>query len=260
MKTVKDVVDILENLSPVKYACDWDNVGLHVGRMSNPVSKILVTLDIDYAAVMKALDEDCDMIVSHHPLIFKGISKLNSQDPVANRVLTLAENDISAYCMHTNFDCVGGMGSLAADRLGLVETEVVSEVLDGEGIGRVGNLSTTERITVKELCELVKDKFELDAVTLFGDESAYVSRVAVVPGSGKDEIALARQKGAQAIVTGDVSYHYGIDSSAEGINVIDAGHYGIEHIFIDFMADFLKNSLDEVEVVAMPLNNPQKII
>lgn len=253
-----EIAELMEKLSPVKYACDWDNVGMHVGRNDNEIKKILVTLDVSDEAVEKAVAIKADMIISHHPLIFKGIKKVNESDIVGRRILTMAENRINCYCMHTNFDCVGGMAELAADRIGLQDCIVLEEVCEGEGIGRVGFLSCD--MTVKELCNMVKKKFSLDRVALYGNEDEIVKKVAICPGSGKDEIELALLKGAKAIITGDVSYHYGIDSVAKGINVIDAGHYGIEHIFIDKIYSYLMENTEGIEIVKMDFNNPQKYI
>lgn len=253
-----EIAELMEKLSPIRYACDWDNVGMHVGRNDNEIKKILVTLDVSDEAVEKAVAIKADMIVSHHPLIFKGIKKVNESDIVGRRILTMAENRINCYCMHTNFDCVGGMAELAADRVGLQDCIVLEEVCEGEGIGRVGFLSCD--MTVKELCNMVKEKFSLDRVALYGNEDEIVKKVAICPGSGKDEIELALLKGAKAIITGDVSYHYGIDSVAKGINVIDAGHYGIEHIFIDKIYSYLIENTEGIEIVKMDFNNPQKYI
>lgn len=253
-----EIAELMEKLSPIRYACDWDNVGMHVGRNDNEIKKILVTLDVSDEAVEKAVAIKADMIISHHPLIFKGIKKVNESDIVGRRILTMAENRINCYCMHTNFDCVGGMAELAADRVGLQDCIVLEEVCEGEGIGRVGFLSCD--MTVKELCNMVKEKFSLDRVALYGNEDEIVKKVAICPGSGKDEIELALLKGAKAIITGDVSYHYGIDSVAKGINVIDAGHYGIEHIFIDKIYSYLIENTEGIEIVKMDFNNPQKYI
>lgn len=253
-----EIAELMETLSPVRYACDWDNVGMHVGRRDNEIKKILVTLDISDEAVDKAVAIKADMIISHHPLIFKGIKKVNESDIVGRRILTMAENHINCYCMHTNFDCVGGMAELAADRIGLQDCIVLEEVCEGDGIGRVGFLK--HDMSVKELCSMVKEQFSLDKVALYGNEDEIVKKVAICPGSGKDEIELALLKGAKAIITGDVSYHYGIDSVAKGINVIDAGHYGIEHIFIDKIKSYLIENTKDIEVVKMDLVNPQKYI
>lgn len=254
----EDIAGLLENLSPAKFACDWDNVGMHVGHKDNEINRILVTVDIDDAAVEAAVNMKADMIVAHHPMIFHGIKQINDDDLTGRRIMRLIENGINAYCMHTNYDSVGGMAQAAATRMGMTDCVVVEPVCDGEGIGRTGELA--QELSVKELCELVKERFNLDMVVLYGDEREIVKKISICPGSGKDFIGIAREQGAKAIITGDVTYHYGIDAVAAGINVIDAGHYGIEHIFIEEISEFLMKNTEGIDVVSMPVNNPQKYI
>ncbi len=255
----KELVDLLEQLCPREYACTWDNIGMHIGHYDKEIHKILIAVDADDAVVDFAVSNNVDMIVTHHPLLFGGIKQINDNSFMGRRVLKLIENHINCYCMHTNFDTVGGMATVSADRLSLTDCVVLSEVKDGEGIGRVGNLP--QALTIKELCELVKKQFNLECVVLYGDEKLTVSRVAICPGSGKDEIQAAINLGAKVLITGDMTYHYGVDSVAQGLHIIDAGHYGIEHIFIEIITEYLENKgLNDVEVIPMEINNPQKYI
>lgn len=254
MKAV-EIAGLLEKYSPPGYACEWDNVGMQVGRDDNEIGRVLVCLDIDDAAVEYAQKNGVNMIVSHHPLIFHGINKINESDFIARRILTLAENRINAYSMHTNFDTTH-MAFEAAKRIGLKTERVLEEVKDGKGIGVVGELSCA--VSASELAMLVKKSFGLEHVVMYGDRDMKIKRAALVPGSGKDEIALALDAGAQAFVTGDITYHYGIDGAAQNIVIIDAGHYGLEHIFIDIVSDYLEHNAADTEILRMPLDNPQK--
>lgn len=254
----REVVEMLENLCPKQYALGWDNPGMHVGHWDNEISKVLIAVDADDAVVDYAVNNGVNMIIAHHPLIFSGIKQINDDNFIARRVMKLIENGINCYCMHTNFDVAGGMATEASDRMELLDAVPLEETVPGEGIGRVGNLS--EPVTVGEICNRVKDKFGLPNVILYGDENAVVSRVGISPGSGKSMIEYAVNLLAQVLVTGDISYHDGIDAVAKGVNIIDAGHYGIEHIFIDIVKEYLIGKGTDLEVVPMPINNPQKII
>lgn len=256
MKAV-EIAGLLEKYSPARYACEWDNVGMHVGRDDNEVRRILVCLDIDDAAVEYALSCGADMIVSHHPLLFHGVGQINDRNFIARRVLTLAENHINAFCMHTNFDRTH-MADAAAARLGLRETEALDEICEGKGIGVVGSLGGG--MSAAELAALVKKCFGLEHVVLYGGADARVERAALVPGSGKDQIGAAVNAGAQAIVTGDITYHYGIDGAARQIVIIDAGHYGLEHIFTDIVSEYLEKHTNGVRIIRMPAENPQKFL
>ncbi len=166
MKAV-EIAALLENYSPPRYACEWDNVGMQVGRDDNEVERILVCLDIDDAAVEYAQKNGVNMIVSHHPLIFHGINKINERDFIARRILTLAENRINAFCMHTNFDCTH-MAAEAAKRIGLEVCGVLEEVLDGKGIGAVGSFAAELRAS--ELACLVKKSFGLEHIVMYADK------------------------------------------------------------------------------------------
>ena len=110
----QDIVDILDKLSPKEYACDWDNVGLLVGRKDREINKILVSLDASKEVVLYGVNQGFDMIITHHPMIFSSLKQINEDDFTAQKVLTLAEKGICYYAMHTNFDAVGGMAELAA--------------------------------------------------------------------------------------------------------------------------------------------------
>ncbi|RGZ00633.1 Nif3-like dinuclear metal center hexameric protein [Clostridium sp. AM58-1XD] len=261
-----EIITILEELAPVSCACEWDNPGLLAGRSDKEVKKILVALDATDEVVEKAAEEKVDLLLTHHPLLFRPVKKINDQDFITRRILKLIRNDISYYAMHTNFDSAPGcMADLAAGLLGMKETQPLEEMglmrtADGEvpyGIGKFGLLP--EKMTVREAAEYVKEKFGLNFVTVYGlDEGkGKAEKIAVCPGSGGSEIEVSLAKGAEILVTGDISHHQGIDAAARNMAVIDAGHYGLEYIFIGFMAGYLKEHLkDEAEVTEMPVHFP----
>ena len=171
--------------------------------------------------------------------------------------------------MHTNFDIAPGcMGDLAAERLGLsgcAPLEVTGTDLrtgtELVGIGKVGRLPRP--MTGAEIAGLVKERFGLPFVTAYGLETAAepVEYVAISPGSGGSMVAPALKSVARVLVTGDIGHHTGIDAAAQGLAVIDAGHYGVEHIFMDFMAGYLREKLgDEVTVDTAPLRFPERVL
>ncbi len=138
---------ILEKLSPVEYACDWDNVGLLVGRRQKEVKKIMVALDATKEVVDKAVEQGVDMLITHHPMIFSSMKRVTEGQFTQEKVLSLAENGICCYAMHTNFDAVGGMAELAAGEQYLNLSNVspiepCNELCEREqvGMGRYGTL------------------------------------------------------------------------------------------------------------------------
>ena len=241
----EEIMQILEEQSPAALACDWDNVGLLIGSPEKEVNKIYVAVDATEEVVEEAVNSGADLLLTHHPMIFKGVKQINSQSFIGRRILTLAEHRIGCFAMHTNFDIAPGcMADLAAQRLGILDgqpLEVTGEV-DGQpvGIGKVGHLKAP--MSLKELAARVKEAFGLPFVTLYGMEGVQepVTRVAVSPGSGGSMLKHGIAAGAQVLVTGDIGHHEGIDAVADHMAVIDGGHYGLEHLFIPFMKEYLE--------------------
>ena len=258
--TVFDIVKILDSHSPEKAACDWDNVGLLVGDMDSTVDRIYVALDATDEVIAHAIESGAQMIVTHHPMIFSGMKRVVTSDFTGRRVMDLISHGIALYAMHTNFD-IYGMADLAARKLGLSDCEpleVTGEDANGSiGIGRVGRLM--ESVRLKALAEEVRDIFGISHVKVFGDLSERVRTVAICPGSGKSDIDEAIEKGADVYVTGDIDHHSGIDANMKGLAIIDAGHYGIEHIFIEYMKRYLEGQTT-AEIFTEPFGEPFSIV
>lgn len=243
-----ELTGILERLAPAEYACEWDNVGLLAGDGKCEIRTVYVALDATDEVIEEAVRGKADLLITHHPLIFGGIRRVAADDFIGRRIWKLARHNISYYAMHTNFDvCV--MADLAAERLGLTETEVLEEtgIWNGKpcGIGKVGAFEGT----LENCAALVKERFYISDVKLFGDLERRVRKLAISPGSGKSEIAHAVSKGADVLITGDIDHHNGIDAVAQGLCIIDAGHYGLEHIFVEYMAEYLRRMNPQLTVL-----------
>lgn len=254
----QDIINELEKIAPVDYSMDWDNVGLLVGNRNREVKKVIVALDATEKVCDIAIAQKADMIITHHPMIFSGIKRINDDNYLGRRIIKLIENGISCYAMHTNFDTIGGMGRLASDMLKLQNSSVLEETKDGEGIGAIGEMHPA--VLVEELAREIKDVFNIDSVMVYGDTKSLVSRVAVCPGSGKSVIEEAVKKGADCLVTGDIGHHEGIDAVDMGITIIDASHYGIEKIFIKYIGDYLVRRCSGLQVEQIDVGEPFKVI
>jgi len=261
MKCV-EIIDILKGLAPEEWACDWDNPGLLAGRSDKEVKKIYIALDATDQVVEAAVQAGADMLLTHHPLIFKAIKKVNDQNFITKRLVRLIQADISYYAMHTNFDAAPGcMADLGAERIGLkncVPLELFGEVEAGGqaisyGIGKTGLLDVP--VTLRTLAVQVKKAFGLPFVVVYGQQllDEVVERISICPGAGGSEIERALANGSHVLVTGDVSHHQGIDCAARGMAIIDGGHYGLEHVFISYMAEYLGGKLrGQVEILKEP--------
>lgn len=256
-----DVIRKLEELSPLAYAESWDNPGLLAGRTDKEIKRIYIAVDATTEAIAEAESVGADMLLTHHPLIFKGIKKVNSEDFIGRRILTLLQDDMCYYAMHTNFD-VMGMADAAADELKLQNREVLDITFEDdiakEGFGRLGDLPYP--MTVDECAAYVKERFHLQAVKVFGQGSQQLVRAAISSGSGKSMIAPALGKGADVLITGDIDHHEGIDAVEQGMAVIDAGHYGLEKIFVPYLQEYLKRETEGIEIITQGKADPFRIL
>lgn len=261
----KQIMDALEQLSPKQYASEWDNVGLLVGRREKEVHRIVVALDATKEVISFVVERQADMLITHHPMIFSSLKQINEEHFVSEKVLTLAEHGISYYAMHTNFDAVGGMAELAAGERYLNLSDVTPIVLSGEsgeGMGRYGKLP--HPMTAKQVADYVKDKFNLSFVMLYqGEETKeqVFERIAVLPGSGKSELLDVKEQGYSLYLTGDFEHHKGLDAVDMGMTVIDATHYGLEHIFVSYISAYLRDTFgNDIEIIETDSRCPIQII
>ena len=249
----KDILAFIEEKFPKEAALEWDNVGLLVGTKDKEVKRIYIALDLTDEVIQDAIEQKTDLIITHHPLIFSPLKKINDEDFIASRVLTLVKHDISYYAMHTNYDILR-MGELAANTLGLKQLEPFEE----SGIGVCGVLDA--KVTLATLCERVKTKFSLPAVKVFGDMKKEIAKIAISPGSGKHMSEIAIAKNMDVLITAEIDHHEGIDAVARDVMIIDAGHYGLEQIFIDDMCEFIKELKLDVDVAVSPVSHPFQIV
>ena len=257
----KEIIQVIEATFPRTAALGFDNVGLLAGRSEKEVSRIYLALDATDVVIDRAIKEGADMLITHHPLLFSAVKKVTDEDFITRRIVKLIQNDISYYAMHTNYDILG-MADLSADYLRLTDREVLSvtaETQDGkDGFGRVGELP--RKMSLKECGEFVKNALSLNDVKIYGDPDTQVEKAAICTGSGKSMIADVLAKGAQVYVTGDIDHHTGIDAVAQGLTIVDAGHYGTEYIFMKAMEKVLKEQYPNLQITCAKVQSPYMIL
>lgn len=256
-----DIMKHLEILAPAHYAESWDNVGLLAGRRSKEVGKVYLAVDATDEVVEEAIDAGADMLITHHPLLFSPLKSVTEEDFIGRRIVRLLQADISYYAMHTNFD-VMGMADAAADEMLLKNRQVLEvtyeDEISKEGIGRFGRLP--QAMSLAECARLVKETFALEAVRVYGDLQEQVEIAAISPGSAKSVIPHALNAGVDVLISGDIDHHMGIDAVARGLFVIDAGHYGLEKLFVPYMKDYFARNLPEIAVVMAEEKSPFMVI
>lgn len=252
MVTVSDVCAAMERWADPALAASWDNPGLLLGRRGAEVSRILTALDATEEVIAEAVGMKADMIVTHHPMIFGTIKKVNDDTRVGKRLLTLAENKIALFAAHTNLDtAIGGTNEVLGALLGLADVAPVEGA--GENLLRVGYLP--EKMSLKAFCELVKEKLEIPAVRVTAsDHDREVRKIAFCTGSASEFIAAADRLEADVFLTGDMTYHKADDARALSLAVVDAGHFPTERAIAGTIASYLEGALNvdgnHVEVTA----------
>ena len=250
MTTVGEVYEFLQEKAPFELQENFDNAGFLVGREGVQVSKILVALDITEQVVDEAAEQGAQLIVAHHPVIFGGARSITDRTVTGRVILSLAEWGIAAICAHTNLDSVeGGVNDALALRLGLTNIEQLrQEGLDEQGraygIGRVGCVSEQP---LYDFAMGVKRLLGSNGLRLV-DGGKPVRKVAVGGGSCGDMLADALEKGCDTFVTSDVKYNYFLEAKAQGLNLIDAGHFPTEDVICPVLRNWLAEQFPQVSV------------
>lgn len=248
--TIKDLDNIMQEFAPSIYKEEYDNVGLMVGDNEQEINSILVALDCTMKVIDEAIVKNCNTIVTHHPLLFVKPKNITMDSVKGSKIIKLIKNSISLYSSHTNLDSThNGLNDLLMSILGLENTRIMeySKVsLAHEkkvGIGRVAVLE--EPMVFEKLLLKVKDALKIPTLRYTGDEKKEINKIAVVNGSGQDYFHLAKDMGADCIITGDTTYHFVSDFMEDGMCIIDAGHFCTEWPAMKLFAGKLKNRINE---------------
>ena len=246
MLSCQVVMNALERIAPRHLAEDWDNTGLLVGSYAQKVERILVALDVDDIVVAEAIERSADMIVAHHPAIFRGMKQLRTDLPLGRRLAALLTHGIAVAAAHTNLDITrGGVNDVLAERLGLekLSTFITTAQADGsaESLGRIGTLPAP--VAIDDFAHSVRERLGVSHVRLVRAADRPVRRVAVVGGAGAEFIDTAVRRGADVYLTGDVKYHEAQRAAEQGMHLIDAGHFGTERPVLPVLADLLRAEL-----------------
>jgi dinuclear metal center YbgI/SA1388 family protein len=259
--SLSHIIQILEKMAPPSLAEEWDNVGLQLGDPRREVTSVWVALDPSPDVVAGACRAGVGLLVTHHPLIFRPLNRINILTPQGAVIAQAVQSHLAIYSMHTNLDAVSaGLNDMLAHRLGLQRLKplvIRPDAASGRahGMGRLGWLP--RRTTVQELALDVKRRLGIRTVRASGDALRKVRRVALATGSGGSLVPQFLASEAEAFITGDLRYHEAREIEAAGRGAIDIGHFHSEHLFAEVLAQRLRRVLRRcrpaVEVDACPL-------
>lgn len=237
MTTVKNIYDYIDTIAPFKSAMDFDNVGILVGSSNQSIEKVLLALDITKDVIKEAVNLNIDLIVSHHPVIFRPVKFLKSDDCT----YLLAKNNICAICAHTNLDIAErGVNYWLAKSL------LLDELTPMSSFGTVGTMKSP--LQTKDFARYVKNQLTADGVR-YTDIDKKIRRVAVCSGSGGDFVEEAVNCGADAFVTGEIKHSQILKANDLGLVIVDAGHFKTEDVVINPLLNDLKNKFSNVNFV-----------
>ena len=244
--TVGHIADLCSRIAPYMDAEEWDNVGLLAGRNGAPVDTVLCALDLTEAVVDEAVERGAQMIVTHHPILFRGRKNLREDDAEGRMLCKLVRANLAMVAMHTNYDnAMPGVNDALAATLGL------RDVLD---IDRALRQGQTDIPTFGAFADFAEQALG-GPIRRYGDPNAPVTLVSVLGGAGGDYLSMALECGTDVFVTGEVSYHRAMDAVDNGMCVLEAGHAATEKPGIFALARGLQIAADAVEYNIRVLNS-----
>ena len=259
---IRQVLSALEQFAPLPLQESWDNAGLQLGLTEAEVSGALLCLDVNEQIVDEAIQKGCNLIVSHHPLLFRGLKQLTGGDYVQRCVIKAVKNDIVVVSMHTNMDNArGGVNWKIAERLGLTDVRFFApKQVDGleAGSGVVGELPRP--MAAEDFIQLVKRQFGVACAQCNELLQRPVQRVAICGGAGDFLLDDAVRQGADAFITGEMHYHVFFDHEQQ-LQICVIGHYQSEQYTSEIFRDIIRRECPGVRTeIAETNTNPIKYI
>lgn len=236
---ISDIIHHLESIAPGIYQEEYDNSGLITGDMTIECSGVLVSLDCTEEIVREAIEKKYNLIVSHHPLIFRPILHIDPTDETGRTLMAAIKSGVAVYAIHTNLDnIISGVNATIADRLGLINREILLPKAGqtSVGSGLIGNLK--KPVTEEQLLRDLQVEFHIPVIRHSPLTGKTVSRVALCGGSGSFLISSALQRGAGFFISADIKYHAFFEGEKEMV-IADIGHYESEQYTIELLCQVI---------------------
>jgi dinuclear metal center YbgI/SA1388 family protein len=250
---------LLDKELKLKQQEDWDNSGLQIGDLNDDISNIMLTLDIDVEAVEHAVNNNIDLIITHHPLLFSPLKSIDFSIYEGKLIRMLIKNNINLYSMHTNFDCAEmGVNQKLAEKLNINNYEVL-HIVNSDNSG-YGGLASIEPINIVEYANKVKLQLNTEYVKLYcNNRDRIITKVSFCGGSGSDFIEDSIVKNADVYITGDIKYHQAQNALQHNLCIIDAGHYYTEYHSLENIKYVLEKNND-LNVMIINKNTVKELI
>lgn len=263
---LRTLIGELESIFHPDSAESWDNVGLIVGNDQRDVNKIVVSLDFTKEVIDYAVENECELIITHHPAIFDGLKNITSYNLHGKKILKVIENKIAVYSIHTNADmALHGLNDYIMNKLEFkgnmtikdyteYETyNVVKDKIETHKKGYTRLFTLKNKMKLKTLSKHIKEKLGIEYVRYVGRDDKEIKTIGLITGGGASFIGNAKDE-IDVFLTGDLRYHEALDSFEEDFALVDIGHYESEYLFCDMMKEILEHIFDGE--VAMSYGEP----
>lgn len=250
-----ELLSALEGVAPLSLAESWDNCGMQIDLRPEEINKIMVCLELSRAVINEAVDFGADFIITHHPLYFRGIKKIDCGEIIGDYTYTLIKNGISVYSSHTCFDkAEHGNNRYLAELIGLQKVKDFGD-MEEELIGVYGELEKEKALkdVLFELAYILK--ISPRELRFIGRPESMIKKIGLCTGAGIEMLEAAEKQGCNLFITGDIKHHDAVNAMEKGLCTIDAGHYGTEKIFTENMSDQLKKIFDNRVEIAEAQSN-----
>ena len=253
---ITELTKKLEIIYDKKLCYDFDNAGFNILTKDDDIKSIVLTVDIIDKTIDFAIKNNCNLIISHHPLVFHSFKNIveNSQD---NKIKKLISYDISAYSIHTNFDVQKdhGMGKLVLDQFNIQNNISKTEYIENidinnneHGLGKI--ITLKDSMNLNDILKILVDNFKIDTskISYYTNKSMddrFIKKIAILPGSGRDYVKSVIDKQCDLYISSDLSHHDILDLYENNVCYINATHYGLEKLFCYYMKELLENIVDE---------------
>ncbi len=255
MAKVAAIQDYLVHLAPPDLAESWDNTGLLTGDCSQKVEKVLTCLTLTPNVAEEAISESVDLIISHHPILFRPVQQITAASVEGKLLLDLIQAKIAVYSPHTSYDSAEqGINWQLTQLLGLEEIGILRPVLTQtdsaenpqSGAGRFGSLP--EELSLEQLNQLIKQALQISSLQFVGDPDLRVQRIGIACGAAAEFLNDAHRHNCQVLLTGEARFHACLEAQALGMGMVLPGHYATERPAMEQMAQRLQQQFPNLKI------------
>ena len=247
MSNLTDVIASLEHLTPLRLAADWDNVGLLVATKKPVIHRVMTCLTLTIDVAREAVSQKADLVVTHHPLPFRPVSRITEETPTGAILVELVTAGIGVWSGHTAWDSARyGINAMLAEILSLQDVAPLEpdEIDSSVGFGRMGTVSSHD--TVNTVIQQLTSTLGCPGCFVAGDSSRSAGQVGIVCGSGGESVPIAAAAGCQTLVTGEIKLHDALGALAHNMTVIAVGHHRSERFAMERMAEEVSTALPDL--------------